>query len=144
MKTFVPFKQNIVRLVLFVSVTALCVLAQAQPSAELATYNNSPKIASLKLDSFTAAFTNNKADLKWATSSEINVSHFIIEKSTDGINFSDAAVMFAYGSATDKTNYSFSDKLNNVQSGVVYYRLYSVDNSGKGQYSDTRIIKTGK
>ena|SRR5450432_2700196 len=137
MKTSVAFKQSILKFVLFVSVIALAVNAQAR------SFSNSPITPSFKLGSFTADLNNDKAELKWETASEINISHFIIEKSTDGINYSDAAVMFAYGSDAVKTSYSFTDKLN-AQSGVVYYRLCSVDNNGKGQYSDIRIIRTGK
>ncbi len=100
----------------------------------------------IKLASFTATLnkSNNNADLKWTTASEINVSHFVIERSTDGINYSDAGVVFAYGNATDNTNYSFSDNLNNIQSGIVYYRLRSIDIDGKSQYSETRIIRISK
>jgi hypothetical protein len=141
MKTLVTFKQNITKFVLFVSIIALSLHTQAQPSNEL---NSDKSLSIVKLVSFTATLNNNKADLKWETVNEINVSHFVIEKSTDGVNFSDAGVFFAYGNATDKTNYSFSDKLNNNQSATVYYRIFSVSNNGKGQYSETSIIKTGK
>ena len=73
----------------------------------------------VKMYSFTANLNNNKVDLKWITASEINVSHFIVEKSTDGINFSDAGMVFANGNATDKTNYSLSDNVNTSQ--AVYF-----------------------
>jgi hypothetical protein len=144
MKIFTAFKQSIVKFALFVPITAFSLHIQAQSSSKLNVDNNSSQILSVKLVSFTAELTNNKGDLKWATASETNLSHFVIERSTDGINFNDAGVFFAYGNATDKTNYSFSDNLNTIQSGVVYYRLYSAGNNGKGQYSDTRIIRTGK
>ena len=98
----------------------------------------------VKLASFTATLNNNKADLKWTTASEINVSHFVIEKSLDGTNFSEAGIMFAYGNATDLTSYSFSDNLANTTSTIVYYRLRSVDMDGKAEYSATRIIRTSK
>ncbi len=108
-------------------------------------YSNPITILPVKLASFTATLNNNnKADLKWTTASEINVSHFVIERSTDGTNYSDVGVVFTYGNATDLTNYSFSDNLNNVQSAIVYYRLRSVDIDGKSQYSDTRIIRISK
>lgn len=97
----------------------------------------------VKLVSFTAMLNDNKADLKWTSASEINVSHYVIEKSYDGKNFQDAAVVFAYGSETEKANYSYSDNLGNAINGIVYYRLHSVDIDKKGQYSDTRIIRVG-
>ncbi len=100
----------------------------------------------VKLASFTATLNknNNHADLKWTTASEINASHFRIERSTDGVNFNEAGIVFANGNATDNTNYSFSDNLATIQSGIVYYRLVSVDADGKGQYSETRIIRISK
>lgn len=99
----------------------------------------------VKFASFTATLSNNsKADLKWTTASEINVSHFVIERSTDGTNYNDAGIVFAYGNATDKTDYSFSDNLNSLQPGIVYYRLRSVDVDGKSMYSETRIIRIAK
>lgn len=95
----------------------------------------------VKLASFTATLNNNKADLKWTTSSEINVSHFVIERSLDGINYNNAGIMFAYGSETEKTNYQFPDNLAAVTASVVYYRLRSVDHDGKMELSEVRIIR---
>jgi hypothetical protein len=95
----------------------------------------------LKLISFSAVLNNSKAELTWRTVSETNVSHFEIEKSMDGINFSEAGIVFARGNEVDITTYIFSDLINTDQAGVVYYRLRSVDIDGKSQYSETRIIK---
>jgi SdrD B-like domain/Secretion system C-terminal sorting domain len=98
----------------------------------------------VKLNSFTVNLSNNTANLKWVTTSEINLRHFVIEKSIDGTNFSDAGVVLAVGGTTDKTNYAFSDNLTNFQSGIVYYRLRSVDLDGKKEYSETRIVRITK
>jgi Secretion system C-terminal sorting domain len=98
----------------------------------------------IKLESFTANLNGSKADLKWTTSQEINVSHFVIEKSFDGRNFNDAGLVFAYDNTSEKANYIFSDNISNVQQGVIYYRLRSVDNDGKSQLSEIRIIRISK
>ena len=96
-------------------------------------------------NAFTAILNNTKADLKWTTSSEGNLSHFIIEKSTDGKDFKAACVVFAYGNTSELMNYNFSDKkINLSQSGVIYYRLRSVNNDGKTELSETRIIHVEK
>jgi Secretion system C-terminal sorting domain len=107
---------------------------------------SAPVISTLpvSLVSLTATLNNNKADLKWTTASEVNVSHFVIEKSYDGKNFSDAGLVFAYGSISEKANYSFSDNVSSSQNTVIYYRLRSVDNDGKSQYSEIRIIRISK
>ena len=98
----------------------------------------------VKLYSFTASLNNNKVNLKWSTTEEINVSHFVIERSTDRQSFSDAATVFAYGNTTSTSNYTFADNINAIQSDIVYYRLRSVDADGKTQYSDIRIIRLSK
>jgi hypothetical protein len=99
----------------------------------------------VKMISFSAVLNNpDIADLKWTTTSEVNVSYFVIEKSYEGKNFSDAGLVFAYGNTSEKVNYSFADNINSTQQNVIYYRLRSVDNDGKSQFSEVRIIRTGK
>jgi hypothetical protein len=98
----------------------------------------------VKLTSFTATLNNNKADLKWNTATEINTSHFVIEKSINGTQYSDAGLVFATGGMDAKASYLFSDNVNTAQEGVIYYRLRSVDVDGKSQYSDIRTIRIGK
>ena len=98
----------------------------------------------VKIYSFTANLNYNKVDLKWITASEINVSHFVVEKSTDGVTFNEAGLVFANGNATDKTNYSLSDNIIEGKSTVIYYRLRSMDVNGKSELSETRIIRISK
>jgi hypothetical protein len=101
----------------------------------------------VELTAFSATLNDSKkaVDLKWTTETEINVSHFSIEKSLDGQNYSEAGVMFAYGNTSSKMNYSFTDKnINASGKGVIYYRLRSVDIDGKSQLSPIRIIRIGK
>lgn len=100
-----------------------------------------PSTLPVNLTSFSASLNNTKVDLKWTTASEVNVSHFIVEKSTDGTNYTDAGMVFSYGSAFETAKYTLSDDIANTQSKVIYYRLRSVDIDGKSQLSATRIIR---
>lgn len=109
------------------------------------TYSAPLKTLPVKLVSFDATLNNkNKVDLKWTTATEENVSHFVVERSTDGVNFSDAGLVFAVGNSTQKINYSLTDDISNVNATVIYYRLCSVDNDGKFTYSEVRIIRITK
>ncbi|MDP4263993.1 MAG: T9SS type A sorting domain-containing protein [Bacteroidota bacterium] len=108
------------------------------------TYSSPIVTLPITLESFTAVLNGSKADLKWTTSQEINVSHFVVEKSLDGKNFSDAGIVFAYGNTTERKNYSLSDNISNVQQGVIYYRLRTVDNDGKSEISAIRLIRISK
>ena len=99
----------------------------------------------VELLSFSAKLNTDKVDLKWATASEKNVSHFSIEKSTDGVNYKEAGLVFAYGNTTETRNYSFPDKnINTSKAGVIYYRLRSVDIDGKSELSFVSSVRIGK
>ena len=79
------------------------------------------------LISYTAKAQNNSAVLNWKTASEVNNSHFVIAKSTDGTNFSKLAQVNA--KSANGADYSYTD--NNTASGTNYYRLTQVDLDGK-------------
>ena len=98
----------------------------------------------VKMISFNAMLNNNKVDLKWATASESNSSHFVIEKSTDGTNFTDIGMVFSFGTTTEQKNYQYTDNISTSNSTVIYYRLRQVDLDGKFEYSTTRIIRISK
>jgi hypothetical protein len=98
----------------------------------------------VKLVSFTAMLNNDKVDLKWVTSTEMNASDFVIERSTDGYSFNDAGVVFAFGNTTEQKNYQYIDKIGSINASVIYYRLRQVDIDGKFEYSATRIIRISK
>jgi hypothetical protein len=98
-----------------------------------------------QVTSFTCTQNNDKVDLKWTTSSEKNVSHFVIEKSIDGKNYSQAGIVFAYGNTSETMNYPFFDKnINGSQTGMIYYRLSAVANDGKNEISEVAAIRIGK
>ena len=98
----------------------------------------------VKLVSFTAMLNTNKVDLNWITATEMNVNHFVIERSTDGQTFSDAGMVFAFGNTTEQKNYQYSDNITSMNSAVIYYRLRQMDIDGKFEYSATRIIRISK
>lgn len=104
-----------------------------------------PVTLPVSLVSFNAMLNeNNKVNLSWTTAMELNVSHFVVEKSTDGNNYSDAGIVFAVGNSSEKVNYAFIDNLGNTQAKIIYYRLRSVDVDGKEQISETRVIRLSK
>ncbi|MCW3119802.1 MAG: hypothetical protein JWM28_3884 [Chitinophagaceae bacterium] len=85
--------------------------------------------------------SNSKVDLKWITSTEINASHFVIERSTDGIHFSDQGMVSAFGNSTEQKNYFFNDNFSSAAGSTIYYRLRQVDNNGTFDYSPIRTIQ---
>jgi Secretion system C-terminal sorting domain len=84
------------------------------------------------------------SDLRWSSSSEVNASHFEIERSIDGINFTNIGRINANGNSNWSIEYNFIDRsLPLVRSGVeiYYYRLRMVDLDGSAEYSETRSIR---
>lgn len=87
--------------------------------------------------SFTGRLINEKTELKWVTANEMNTSHFIVEKSVDGIRFSPIGTVAALGSTGHDNDYLFYD--DNPNEGYSYYRLKQVDADAKSTYSS--IVK---
>ncbi|MEQ1678237.1 MAG: LamG-like jellyroll fold domain-containing protein, partial [Chitinophagaceae bacterium] len=95
----------------------------------------------LKLGDFTAAGKPAGIQLNWETITEQNTSHFEIEKSTDGINFSYLGRVTAAGNSTDKRTYSFTDV--NPAPGTNFYRLKMADLDGTFTMSRVIAVKNG-
>jgi hypothetical protein len=93
------------------------------------------------LTAFTAKKNGNQALLNWSTDIEKDVSHFVVEKSLNGKDFTDAGVIFTDGNSNLRKEYSFKDDLKAITSGLVYYRLKIVDMDGKYEQSAIRIIR---
>lgn len=87
----------------------------------------------IKLQHFTVREQNGKVMLQWATSQEMNSSHFELERSVDGSNFIQVSKITAAGNSNTTINYSYVDA--NTGKGTIYYRLKQVDNDGKFWYS---------
>jgi hypothetical protein len=90
----------------------------------------------IRLVNFTANKCSNNVCLQWATASEVNVSHFEIEKSTNGRSFTNLENVNARGTA--QNNYGSLD--NNPFRGKNYYRLKMVDVDGQFTYSSVVLI----
>lgn len=100
----------------------------------------------VKLSSFTAVINNNNISLNWQTQAEQNSSHFSIQRSTDGINFTEIGQVPAKGNSSTVCNYSYTDNLNNAvaASKTLFYRLKPVDLDGKFSLSNIVSIHLSK
>ncbi len=98
----------------------------------------------VKMISFSTMLINEKAVLNWRTVAESNLSHFVIEKSSDGIKYADQAIVLATGNETAITDYSFTDNHTSKDEGLIYYRIRSVDIDSKSKYSEVRVIRINK
>lgn len=83
----------------------------------------------VELVSFTSACSGNSVLLSWTTASETNNSHFTLQRSDDGVNFRDIAVITGANNSSQVNNYSFTDS--EPVSGFAYYRLKQTDFNGQ-------------
>lgn len=80
------------------------------------------------------------AELQWTTTSESDVSHFMIERSTDGQKFGEAGKINFVKSQTVNI-FRFNDQIQNIRHGQIYYRIKTVDHSGQYNYSPVKSIR---
>ncbi len=95
----------------------------------------------VQLLSFTGTYRNQVTTLNWATASELNFSHFEIERSTDGISFQAIGTKQASGNNGDSRQYGFTDDLSAVNGTSFSYRLKAVDRDGNFKYSNVITVR---
>lgn len=83
------------------------------------------------LSDFSLTRLTNTVRLQWITTEAYNFSHFIVEKSTDAINWSAIGMVDITGNSGNK--YSFNDT--SLQPGINFYRLKTIDHDGLVTYS---------
>lgn len=95
----------------------------------------------IELIRFTAkAINTNTALLDWATASEINNSHIIIERSYNGVSFESLGRKEGSGNSTTVINYNYTDRTIAKGSKVAFYRLLQVDYNGDGVHSKIKRV----
>lgn len=79
--------------------------------------------------------------LMWTTASEENNDHFVIEHSTNGVQFVPVARVDGYGNTSSERHYEY---VHNSTSTHNYYRLKQVDHDGSYGYSKVISSHTEK
>lgn len=82
---------------------------------------------------FEAVEKDGKPLLRWATASEVNNSHFEVQRSTDGERWEPLGKVNGFGTAYIVNEYRFAD--DQPRTGTNYYRLKQVDYDGAFEYS---------
>jgi len=87
---------------------------------------------------FTAAPAGTGVNLNWSTQTEINSDYFTVQRSTDGIQYTDLSRHTAAGQSVEKKEYSYTD--NQPGTGLNYYRIRLTDKDGSQTYSPIRSV----
>jgi predicted phage tail protein len=101
---------------------------------------NNNAVLPLQFLSFTAQKCGNHVCLNWKTANEQNVSHFEIQRSTDGRNFITIKTEAAKNQPLNL--YSYEDDWAGLRAAdKIYYRIRQVDGDGKINYSAIAFVK---
>lgn len=93
----------------------------------------------VELSEFKATLKDGSVVINWTTMSEINNSHFELERSGDGQHFDMLTRVPGSGNSTEMHLYSFEDFA--PMDGVSFYRLKQVDYDGKYEIFDPVSVK---
>ena len=77
--------------------------------------------------------------LEWSTAAELNSQMFVIERSVDGIDYTNIGIVDAAGVSQIETGYRFMDI--GVNDKKMYYRLRQLDVDGTASFSQTVMVK---
>lgn len=106
--------------------------------------NSSSVLLDLELTAFDAAvFGRTHSKLDWETALETDLSHFLVERTVDGVNWQPVGNVQAVGNSTTSLDYSFIDRnvyLPGTGKAIFYYRLKSIDFDGTFEFSDIRAV----
>ena len=93
--------------------------------------------------SFDAKRANERVNLTWVTASEINNSHFEVERSVDNNRFEQVGTVKGNGTTSMMNTYKMVDNIKtiiNSNATTVYYRLKQVDYDGEFAYTPTVTV----
>lgn len=88
--------------------------------------------------SFTGRFQGSVVGLNWATGTEENNSHFVVERTHDGAHWETIGQVTGAGFTVQVSRYQFIDE--NPYGDVNYYRIKQVDFDGSYEYSDVVMV----
>ncbi|MFT4533957.1 MAG: hypothetical protein ACJA1A_003029 [Saprospiraceae bacterium] len=102
------------------------------------------QILPIVIRSFTATKGEKSVNLDWSTSSEINGSHFDVQRSQNLSDWTTIGTVKAVGESGTEQNYDLLDNelpLSTRSSKTFYYRLNMVDNDGAAELSEVRTVR---
>ena len=110
-----------------------------KPNNEAFTDPGTVTVLPVELLYFHAKVEGDKVIIDWATASELNNSHFVVQRSADGKRFEDLDIVIGAGNSTKELSYSFID--DSPLAGISYYRLVQVDYDGNTEIFDPVSVK---
>lgn len=95
----------------------------------------------VEFSEFTATYLVPKKEvaLFWKTETEINHSHFLVQRSADGRTFEDIELVDSAGESSTTQKYDTVD--DRPLPGISYYRIKSIDRDDSFEYTEVRSVR---
>jgi hypothetical protein len=103
----------------------------------IAAYRSRIPMIPVELSTFNGRLNNDRIDLTWEVTSELNNAGFDVQRSFDGETFETIGFVKGRGTANTPMRYTHSDPVTStaLSLGSVKYRLRQVDTDGKYEFS---------
>ncbi len=77
---------------------------------------------------------DDKVRVTWISHSNMNAKYFIVQRSSNGVDFRDIAKIESKGHSSNTGTYTYND--NHAPAGVIYYRVQQADGGGTVSHSN--------
>ncbi len=91
--------------------------------------------------SFKAVLQNQEVKLDWTVFCKQEADQFIVQRSVDGISFTDVAMINGRPVINEAESYSAADDITQVNSDFIYYRLLTILKNGKRSTGNVIMIR---
>lgn len=99
-------------------------------------------VLSCEITTFSAVLHDQQVNLDWTALCRQAVNHFVVQRSTDGINFGDIAVVPGRPNVNEEESYAAIDNnISGITSDRIYYRLITVSASGRTKTSNIIVVR---
>lgn len=93
-------------------------------------------ILSCDIISFKGVAQNQQVKLDWTIFCKQEADQFIVQRSVDGVSFTDAATVLSLSVINEAQSYSVIDDIRTVNAEILYYRLITILKNGKKSISN--------
>lgn len=99
-------------------------------------------VLSCEFTTFRAVLYNQQVKLDWTALCRQEVDHFVVQRSTDGITFSDITTVQGRPNVNEAESYAAIDNnITGISTDKIYYRLVSKSVNGKSKTSNVIIVR---
>jgi hypothetical protein len=98
-------------------------------------------ILSCDIISFNAVLQNQQVKLDWTVFCKQEADHFMVQRSNDGVSFTDVALITGRPVINEAESYTTNDDITRVNSDILYYRLMTILKNGKRSASNIISIR---